>query len=590
MDFPWEPAELYSNFLKWFNILRLTFIAQNTTSILLLVFFFAGGGVVIACWLLVAFGVHFAASGPIPGVITSALKWLVSIYPTLLFMELCELSLWMFKCVDTSSGSVLDMTSELGQKIYCLDTTHTVYLCVAVVFLLLHCAFAVLVVMSDVEMKMNSKNNTERASNVLEIYGVVQRSCVLLAILVLGYHSQQLVALLLLVMSVAKLVIAMVMEPYHRRSVQILVLALAAVETWINISLCIEVHFAWIQFSMNSLLAILGSPVFAIMIVYVWFERNTKLLQLKTKTSSSYELYLKMRKLIQIYDNAEDMENAVWLNGLLSRHVHNCKKKDTCPYHEGFDKILNSTSTTRAEIDKVYSDYINMKYKKIIRADPNNTFLRIAYGLFLSEYVKNRVRALIQLEEAQAMHPSITEQLLLARYKSVFESELAEEKMLVNKMTQSNIELALKFETLCGKFRAALLDSATAFTEVWSYLKNESATSFQLERMVNKIYEQGHMVEDMWEEILLIKGDIPKTLSLYAQYQLKILNDIKTAMGLFKKAKTEEIIQAQAHQENEFTLKDMRNITDYASDGTPCLYISALPVSHSCLEPVGQDR
>ncbi|MDR3548553.1 MAG: hypothetical protein P4M11_09885 [Candidatus Pacebacteria bacterium] len=532
----------------------------------------------IACWLLVIFGVRCAAQGAIPGVITSTLRAMVSVFPTIIYMEVIESTLRMFKCESSGGASYLDMTSTFSSKIYCWDTTHTVYVCVAGLFVVLHVSFAFFVVMFDLEMKMKSKNYTARASNALEVFGLVQRSLVVVVILVFGYDAHKIVGFTFILLSGIKLVVSMLMEPYHNKNVQILVLSLNAIETWVNVSLNIEVFFAWTNFSMNSLLALLGAPVFAIMIVYVWLERNTNLLQLKAKNSKSYELYLKMRKLIDIYEHSDDTENAVWLNGLLSRHVQRCKR-ESCQLHEEFKKILSASAVAPAESAKAYSNYINMKYKKVIRADPNSTFLRIAYALFLSEYVKNRVYALTQLEEALNMSPTLTEQLLLARYKSVFESELAEEKMLVNKMTQSNIELAIKFESLCTRFRRSLLESATAFTELWGYLKNETASSFQLEKMINKIYDQGRVVDKTWDEILQIKGDIPKTLSLYAQYQFKIINDPKTAMVLDKKARTEEIIQAQAHQENELTLKDMRNISDYASDGTPCIYISALPVT-----------
>jgi len=582
MEFTWEPSELYTNFLKWFNILRISFIASQTTTVMVLILFFTAGGFALACWLLVIFGMRCASHGCIPSAITSTLKVIVSIFPTILFIELFEITIGMYSCTsDPGKASYLELTDSFSSKIYCWDTSHTVYVAVGGIFMLLQVSFAFLVVMFDIEMKMKSKNCTARASNILEFFGILQRCCIIVAILIFGYEEKRIIGFILLLLSVIKLIIGMIYEPYHYRSSQILVLSLNSIETWVNISLNVEVFLSWVQFSMNSLLAILGSPVFAVMIVYVWLERNTNLLQLKAKNSKSYDLYLKMRKLIEIYEHSEDTENIVWLNGLLSRHIQRCKK-ESCQLHDDFRKILNSTTVVQAESSKAYSNYINMKYKRVIRSDPHSTFLRIAYALFLSEYVKNRVFALTQLEEAQALKPSITEQLLLSRYKSVFESELAEEKMQVNKMTQSNIELAIKFEALCARFKGALLDSATAFTELWGYLKNETASSFQLERMINKIYDQGRIVDETWEEILQIKGDIPKTLYMYAQYQFRVINDPKTAMVLDRKARTEEIIQAQAHQENELTLKDMRNINDYASDGTPCVYISALP------EKIGQ--
>ena len=408
------------------------------------------------------------------------------------------------------------------------------------------------------------------------MFEIFQRSFIILVIAVFGYNAIQIIAAAYIVMSVAKLILGILKEPYHKKSAMVTILILNSIETWVNLSLCIEVFFQWFDFSMNTLLALLGAPVFAIMIVYVWFERNTGLLHIKTKNTKSYELYLKMRKLIQIFELSDDMENTVWLNGLLSKHVQKCKREN-CPFNEEFKKFISEPSISPEDNAKVYWQYLSMKYKKIIRGEPECIFLRVTYALFLSEYVKNRVYALTQLEETLTMNPGICEELQIARYKRVCENELSEEKMLVNKMTQSNIELAIKFDALCNKFRSAMYEAATAFSELWGYLKNELASSFQLERMTNNIFEQGKIVDETWDDILQIKGDLPKILYLYSQYQLKVINDTKNSLYFFKKAKTEEIIQAQAHQENELTLKDMRNITDYASDGSPCIYISANP-------------
>ena len=113
-------------------------------------------------------------------------------------------------------------------------------------------------------------------------------------------------------------------------------------------------------------------------------------------------------------------------------------------------------------------------------------------------------------------------------------------------MTKANIELAIKCDALFDKVKNLLLNAAAIYNELWSYLKNLSITSFQLEKIITKIYQRGKLIEGLWEEFLEIKGDIPKTLYIYAQYQFKVMNDSKAAILLDKKAKREEIIQAQA--------------------------------------------
>lgn len=545
---------------------------------IILLFFFASGGLIIASWLVVLLGMHFSSGGTLPSQIIGGLRAIGLFYPTIFYVEAFELFVWMFKCIEDNGIYYMELTSNLDGKLLCWDTIHIVYISLAAIFLILHITFAFLFVNMDLEMKMNTKNHTARSVNILDALGIVQASSIVLTIAIFGYGSQQIIGLVLFGLSALKLVLTLMIEPYHKRNVQQFTLILNSIEMWVNTCLFLELFFSWMDFSINILLAILGAPLFSLIVLYVWYERNTALLRLKTKKSSTYNMYLKIRKLIDIYDNPDELENAMWLNGLLSRHVKKCKH-ETCTFCEEFKIILETKNNIPEDCTRAYYNFINNKYKKVVRAEPYNTFLRISYALFLSEYLKNRVTALIQLEAAQNLHPGFSAELLLWRYKALFESELAEEKLKINKMTQSNIELAIKFDILCTKLHEALRDSATAFSEIWTYMKNENPSTAQLERLTNKIFEYGTIVENTWEEIVMIKGDVPKTLHIYAEYQLKVANDPKTSNSLLIKARNEEKIQNQAHQESELTLKDMRNISDYSSDGTPCIYISALPVN-----------
>lgn len=577
--FAWKPSELYTNFLKWFNIVRLAYIGAETTSVLVVVFFFVCFGLTLLCWLLLVFGVHFAAAKSVPAVVASTLRFIMIIYPSIIFLEAFEMTLQMFNCTEVpGKGSVVAMTESRDKKLYCWDAFHIVCVCIAAVSAILQLALGAVFVMLDLEMKMKSKNCMARGTNVLEVFGVLQKTGMVLAVVIFGRKFYEAVGFVLLVLSATKLLLTLLLEPYHNRKSQILIIVGSSIEFWVNLSLGVDLFLKRLEFSMNAMLALVGSPLFAVIMVYLWLERSVSMMQLKSKNATAYELYLKMRKLIEVYENAESSENSVWLNGLLSQHIHRCKK-ETCQLHEAFNRIITTGATQNQDNAKVYRNYLSMKYKKIIRTYPQNIFVKIAYALFLSEYANNSVYALIELGEAQELNPSITEQLLLVRYKSIFERELTERKMVVNKMTQSNVEAAIKFEVLCSNFKKALLNSAISFSELWGYLKNETATFSQLERMIKKIYHSGREVEKIWEDILQVKGDIPKTLHMYAQYQFKVINNPKAAIELDKKARTEEIIQAQAHQENELSLKDMRNIGDYASDGAPCIYVSAVPVS-----------
>ncbi len=550
----------------------MTFIAESTDSLLVIVFFFVSCGCVTAAWLLLLLGIHFAGGRSVPSPIVGALRAFISVYAQIMYIEILEFFVGMFNC----QGNVLDMTVDLNSKILCWDTLHVVYVCLASVFIILHVAFAVIVVNLDFEMKMKTKNSTARSSNMLCNWELFQYTCMVLSIALLGYSSNKSIALIFFVLSSGKLIICVLLEPYHCQTVQKVSLVFYGVETWASAVLSYALYFDWMSGSISAAIAILGAPAFAFMALCTWRERNRDLLKLKTKKCKPYDMYLKMRKMIEVFDNPEEIENSIWLHGHLSKHLQRCKKEN-CVFHEDFRNILKLDVPTSLCI-KSYYVYLNAKYKKLVRSDPANSFLRITYAVFLSEYVKSRVNALLQLEEAQSLQPSLAEEMQLCRYRSLFEGELAEEKMLVNKMTQSNIELAVRYEALRVRFKETLKESASAFVELWNYVKSETPDSQQLELLIQKAYEQGTVAEALWEEIITMKGDIPKTLYLYAHYQLNIMNDRKTADLLMHKAKTEENIQTQAHQDNELTLKDMRNINEYASDGTPCVYISCLTV------------
>jgi len=497
------------------------------------------------------------------------------IYPTIIFLEAFDISMQIFNCTEVNRDLVVKLTESKSRKLYCWDVFHCVCASIAIVSGILQLAFYVIVVLFDLEMKMKSKNCMARATNTLDAFGIFQRASIVIVVIIFGENFNKVVGLTLFILSGIKLILTIRLEPYHEKKTQILFITTSSIEFWVNLSLNIDLFFEGLNFSMNAMLAIIGSPLFSIIMVYLWLELSISMIMLKSKNTTAYELYLKMRKLIDVFENEKNKKYAVWLNGLLSQHIHHCRE-EACYLHEAFNRIITTGVAHNQESAKVYKTYLSMKYKKIIRANPRNVFIKIAYALFLSEYAKKSVYALIELEKAQELNPSVTEQLLLVRYKRIFEHELAERKMLVNKMTQSNVEAAIKFEILCGNFKKALLNTASSFSELWGYLKNETATSVQLEKMIRKIYSNGREVEKIWEEILQVKGDVPKTLYLYSQYQFKVMNNSKAAMEYDKKARTEEIIQA--HQENELSLKDMRNINDYAADGVPCVYISATPV------------
>ena len=540
--------------------------------------FFATCVITLSGWAFVIIGSLYGANEVVPSLILTVLKFYVSIFPPILFIESIEIAEGMLQCSNTEIGqTAVAITVGTSGEIYCWETFHIVLVIIAILFIIFEIILVFAFVILGIEMKMKTGNCLARATNAFDIFSVLQKLAIEFVILIFGYDSTKVFGFTLLLTSGIKIFIVLMYEPYNKDSIQIITLILTSIEFWGTVSLNIEIFLYWIDFALNIFLFIIGSPIFTVMMVYLWSDKSRGLVQLKARNSNNYDLYLKMRQFMKIYEQIEDPENIVWFNGLLNRHSQNCRKR-SCLLKEEFEKLTRMDSNCIEDIRKIYGNFIRMKFKKLLNSRQDKVFIRLTYGLFLSEYIHDNVHALAELDSAEDMNPTLSEQFLLARYKIYLEHELNEEKMMINRMTQSNIELALKFESLYNRFKKTLISSAIAFNDIWNYLKNETAEAFRLETMIHKIYITGNIVDKNWEEVLEIKGDIPKVLYMYAKYKFLVLNDIKSAMVLDKKGKTEEVIQSQSHQENEFNLKDMRNIADYASDGTACIYISDVPV------------
>ena len=128
MDFPWQPKELYDNLLKWFNILRLSYISSEISNDMVLAFIFIFGGFVIVCWILVILGARYAYYGYIPNIIASSLKAIMPIYSTLIYLQIFEITMSLFQCESiTDESKYVAITRDLQRKTYCWETEHTIF-------------------------------------------------------------------------------------------------------------------------------------------------------------------------------------------------------------------------------------------------------------------------------------------------------------------------------------------------------------------------------------------------------------------------------------------------------------------------------
>ena len=234
--------------------------------------------------------------------------------------------------------------------------------------------------------------------------------------MIFDYGSIQIIAIQILIFSCVKLVLTIIYEPYHNSKTQIIALLFNAIEAWVSIVLNIPIFLSWLEFDMNIIMLIIGSPFFIIVVVNTWKTRNRNILKMSLDHEQIYNNYLKIRKLIQIYEDPNEPENLLWINDMLFIHLKYCKD-EKCELHEDFRRAINSNKFIPEQINEAYLKYLDAKYKVIVKANFSDIFIRIAYSLFLCEFTKNRVMSIVQLEEAQSSNPNILYELLIGRNK-----------------------------------------------------------------------------------------------------------------------------------------------------------------------------
>lgn len=108
--------------------------------------------------------------------------------------------------------------------------------------------------------------------------------------------------------------------------------------------------------------------------------------------------------------------------------------------------------------------------------------------------------------------------------------------------------------------------------EFWNHLVDDSPDLVRLSQQGAKINVSIQAVNDAWKRLSKMSSNTPKALKMYASYLIDVLNDKETGNEQMIKAK--ESANLRVNYEFNNVNEDFADLSSFAQDGTPCIYIS----------------
>jgi len=108
--------------------------------------------------------------------------------------------------------------------------------------------------------------------------------------------------------------------------------------------------------------------------------------------------------------------------------------------------------------------------------------------------------------------------------------------------------------------------------EFWNHLLDEQPDLVRLSQQGAKINKSLHLLEEQFKILSKISSIAPKVLRLYASFIVEIKNDKEGGAKEMLRAKDAAALRGNVEYNN--MNEDFSDVNSYASDGTPCVYMS----------------
>jgi hypothetical protein len=209
-------------------------------------------------------------------------------------------------------------------------------------------------------------------------------------------------------------------------------------------------------------------------------------------------------------------------------------------------------------------------YLNGIRKFPKYMPLKIDLANFLQTRMRDRKGALSELSNAEKAKPGFEHKFMIFRAKRLIEDELAEG----SEHGGLDFMAAMNYENMFRGFKGMIEKSALLHFEFWTHLQDDSPDLARLAMQGGKINQSIMDVEESWKKLSRMNTNAPKALKLYASYLIEVLNDKETGNEQMIKAKEATNMRANFEFSGAAGGSQENDVNTYASDGTPCIYIS----------------
>lgn len=238
-----------------------------------------------------------------------------------------------------------------------------------------------------------------------------------------------------------------------------------------------------------------------------------------------YQNYI--RYFLKLFDE-KNKEAEVILKGFIYSHEESCEIIE-CPLRE----YRNSISREEYGIDSTkkqatIEDYLFMFAEKVFNIGlskfPYSTSLRIKYGIFQWERLKNKNQALQQLSIAEKFSPPLDLRFVIFRYRKII-SEEEESKTYVGETL--DLVSGIAYESHYKQCFFNIEKSTQIYMDFWELLLNTNTTPDinKLNELGLKINTTHNSIEVHWKSMQSLKPNDPKALKLYSGWLLNVLND-----------------------------------------------------------------
>ena len=101
-------------------------------------------------------------------------------------------------------------------------------------------------------------------------------------------------------------------------------------------------------------------------------------------------------------------------------------------------------------------------------------------------------------------------------------------QLTINSNHENKVKMnAINFEQKFKKFQKAILESTTLHLRIWSSLSDETPSYLQFITICTQLYKSINLIYTIWERLQRNYNNVPRALSLFAEYKLEVENDEK---------------------------------------------------------------